>query len=255
MKKMQQLVLLLVSCLFFLSAAHAGTNTGTVARISVLENRDVIVTTSEHAGQPACATNHDMILRHDDPAYQETYGALLIAALQEADVTIQGTGTCLAGGKEEIISNFSFVVNPEDKLSSHTILNRTLSEKAAQTPELNAFLEELLDTFGAGDDTRSYSGITTPQADCLLNALRHDLAESGYFQDIVVPSTYTGHVTFRMKGIPTAKFDLYYDYNVKTTILFGQIVKKPYFVSAQDIWDMMEDGMKQCVKNAKDLRQ
>ena len=238
MKFIRQAMCLFVSC--FALSAFAGTGLGTITDITVLENGDVAFATSEHASQPRCATQNQWILSHDN---QQTYGALLVAALQNAQVIVHGTGSCAKNGESETVSSFSFENNPTSWVNSHTALTSALSD--TQPSSLNQLMETLVKTFGL-EKQRTYPNVSESQMDCNLTEVESQLVKSGMFVNINVPRTHTGDVTFSMKIGKNKDFVIHYVHDEASMAMIVNIVKSP--VGDDMVWKVIEDGMSVCMK-------
>jgi len=240
MKKLPYFLISIISYLLCSGLVFAGTGKGSVIHIKVLENRDVVIDTKDYQNAPPCAQeSQSMVLLHDNPDYLRFYTGMIAASALNAQVTVEGSGQCTANG-EEIISNFLY------KLHSELFSSRSMRNKMAPTQELNQLLEELMQTSNA-NLVNTYDNLFPTDIDCLLLTLRQNLTDSQKVDNIVVPDAHNGNVTFTLKGLPTYKFNLRYDYDASVQSLRVEIVQKPYFVTASTIWELLGDGKMMCI--------
>lgn len=234
------------------SVTWAGNGTGHITTIAVAPNGDIIFTLDAQHTTSVCANamtstpanTLEWRLSHDNPEKEALYGALLVAALQDASITVYGKGACIQG--QEQVINMSIEVNPKNWINTHTGFSQTIAANSLQTKQLNTLLEEVLATF-AFQKEKVYSPLLDSQVDCLLQQVEKELKSSIFFKNVVVPTTHTGDVTFSLRG--TGKdnnFVVHYAYNAATLDLTITIVQSPNSISDDTIWGMIDDGMKAC---------
>jgi len=225
MKSIRQSCLLMVGSLALASMAHAGIGQGNITEISVRENGDIAFSTTENQAMAQCSTNNWILPSSAQP--NVLYGAVLVAALQDAQVSVSGTGACSNDGYGEVVGGFSFNNNAS----------------LLDTNSLDALIAKL-----TLEKDRTYPDISESEVDCLLNEVESQLTSSGLFNKIVVPRTHTGDVTFSMKIGKNKDFVIHYEHNEENLDVNISIVKSA--VSDDKVWKIVDDGMKACVPGA-----